>query len=268
MPELPEVETIVRELATFLRGRRIVQARVMCARISRGSGAEIEKALAGASIEAVERHGKHIVLTLDHGRLLIHLGMTGKLLFDVDDQFVRASFVLDDGRTLLFSDVRRFGRVEWSAELPERVARLGPDAATVGEAEFMERLAGRTTKIKNLLLDQNVLRGMGNIYTDEALFRAGIHPLTPANRLSRNRLRRLHGVVRDLLAEAIEHRGSSISDYVDASGARGSFQDRHRVYGRAGQPCLECRTPVERIVVAQRGTHFCPRCQKEIVIKG
>jgi len=146
--------------------------------------------------------------------------------------------------------------------VPERLARLGPDAFEISAEEFAARLKDRRGSIKPLLLNQRFLRGLGNIYCDEALFRAGIHPLAVAARLSRARVGRLHAAIQEVLGEAIASGGSSISDYVDAEGRRGWFQMQHRVYGKEGEPCPSCGAPIRRIVVAQRGTHYCPRCQR------
>jgi formamidopyrimidine-DNA glycosylase len=211
---------------------------------------------------ALRRRGKQILAELDLGLLYIHLGMTGKLLWNaVPGKHARAILELDSGR-LVFDDIRQFGRFEYYASLPEQLARVGPDALEVGFDEFYQRLRARRTRIKPLLLNQSVFGGLGNIYADELLFRARIHPRTPASRISRRRAQTLHSELGPLLRTAIEQGGSSISDYVDADGQRGRFQMRHQVYGRTGMPCLNCGTPIRRIVVGQRGTHFCPKCQR------
>jgi formamidopyrimidine-DNA glycosylase len=198
---------------------------------------------------------------MDNGTLAIHLGMTGKLLVDGPaTPYVRAELTLEDCR-LVFDDIRQFGRMAWSETVPENVARLGPDPLEIPEAEFVRRLRERRGRVKALLLNQGFLRGLGNIYVDEALHRAGIHPLAECVELSKRRVAALHGEMVTVLREAIAGGGSSISDYVDADGRRGSFQERHRVYGREGEACVGCGTAIERIVVAQRGTHFCPVCQ-------
>jgi formamidopyrimidine-DNA glycosylase len=185
--------------------------------------------------------------------------MTGQLLFDTaPGAHTRAVFRLDDA-TLLYDDIRMFGSIEWSAE-KTRAARLGPDA--LNSEELSPALLRRRAPIKAVLLNQSVFSGVGNIYADESLFRAGIHPRRRADRLSAARAARLISVVRDLLAEAVDFRGSSVSDYVDTEGRRGSFQERHQVYAREGLPCIRCGTPIRRIVVAQRGTHYCPGCQR------
>ncbi len=246
MPELPEVETVVRTLRPHLTGRTIVAA-------IGWTGPAI-----GQTIRDVTRHGKYITLHFDSGMLLVHLRMTGKLLFDgARTPYTRAEFVLDRG-ILLYDDIRRFGRITWSATYPTQ----GPDPLEVSPGDFAALFAGRRSRVKSLLLDQKFLRGLGNIYVDEALFRARLHPLAAGDRLSRLRVERLYTAIREVLQEAIARGGSSISDYVDGNGERGSFQKLHRVYRRTDQPCVVCGTPIKRILVAQRGTHFCPRCQR------
>jgi len=212
----------------------------------------------------VRRHGKFIEIKLDGGRsFVVHLGMTGKLLLNgAPGKHTHAILMLDRG-TLLYDDSRQFGRLELSAGLPERVQRLGPEPLEVGLEDFAERLHKRKTKMKALLLNQQFLRGMGNIYADEALFRAGIHPLATAARLKPERIQKLHTAIREVLGEAIAAGGSSVSDYVDVDGRQGSFQMRHNVYQKTGEPCPRCGARIRRILVAQRGTHFCPRCQKK-----
>ncbi len=255
MPELPEVETVVRTLAPRLTGRRLAEVRLFTRKPWAGS----VRKLKGLAIREVRRHGKFILLVADGGMLAIHLGMTGKLLAGgARGPYTRAELVLD-GETVYFDDVRQFGSMRWLKREP---GRLGPDALAIGAKEFLERLRGRKSRLKPLLLNQAFLRGLGNIYTDEALFRAGIHPLAIAARLSQPRALKLHAAIREVLTEAVESGGSSISDYVDADGRRGWFQARHRVYQKTGEPCVVCGTPIRRILVAQRGTHFCPRCQR------
>ncbi len=262
MPELPEVETVVRSLAPKLTGRRIVHAHFSSRFVVRQDFKELAARVRNQRIHSVTRHGKFIVLALDRGVLSIHLGMTGKLLFNADPgPYARAVFDLDRG-LLVYDDVRHFGRIEWSLQLPERAGSLGPDALAIALPEFLARLKKRHSRIKPLLLNQTFLRGLGNIYTDEALWEARIHPCTIASRLSKARATRLHASIIDILRAAILSKGSSISDYVDADGNRGSFQLMHQVYGRAGEQCSRCATLIRRIVVSQRGTHYCPHCQR------
>lgn len=263
MPELPEVETVTRSIAPLV-GRRIVSAEFRCLRILRGGDPDRMAArLAGRRIAAVKRYGKFIVLSLDKGGyLVVHLGMTGRLLLGGPvGKHTHAILTFDRG-LLLYDDSRQFGSVEWSEEFPRRVARLGPEPLEIPFEQFVQAVKRRKTRIKALLLNQGFVRGIGNIYADEALFRAGIHPMALAYRLTRERVRRLHQAIVAVLTEAIAAGGSSVSDYVDAQGRKGFFQFSHRVYQRTGEPCLTCGTGIRRVLVAQRSSHFCPRCQK------
>ncbi|MBL8173154.1 MAG: bifunctional DNA-formamidopyrimidine glycosylase/DNA-(apurinic or apyrimidinic site) lyase [Bryobacterales bacterium] len=252
------METIVRDLAPLLAGRTIVSVEVVAGLVVKTP----LDGLAGNRIDAVRRHGKTVVLDCSRGVLTVHLGMTGKLLVDAArSPYCRVVFALD-GAALLYDDIRQFGRVHWGEALPAHLAQLGPDPLEIGLAEFVERLRARRGAIKPVLLDQKFLRGLGNIYADECLFRGAIHPRAAASALSRTRIAGLYGAMRETLAQAIAHRGSSISDYVDASGRQGSFQLLHQVYGKEGKACQACGTAIRRIVIAQRGTHYCPRCQR------
>lgn len=258
MPELPEVETVVRSLAPLLVGRVILSVELTSPRVSRGRVAEAR----GRRILHVHRYGKYILIELDAGTLTVHLGMTGRLLWNaVPGRHTRARIQLDSG-TVLFDDPRQFGRMEWTPETPARLALLGPEPLQISFREFQERLRSRRGRVKSVLLNQRFLRGLGNIYADESLFRARIHPLAMAAQLSTTRARRLYDAIREVLTEAIAKRGTSISDYVDGSGQQGSFQGRLRVYRRKGEPCLRCGATIRRMVVAQRGTYFCPHCQR------
>jgi formamidopyrimidine-DNA glycosylase len=261
VPELPEVETVVRSLKG-LAGRKILNAEFRKPRVLHGDPDESAACLRGRTIAAVERHGKFIVFRLaPSGFLIVHLGMTGKLLMDAPvTKHTHVIFTLSEG-VLQYEDIRQFGRVECSEVLPKNLTKLGPDALEIDLATFSTLVRKRKTRIKPLLLNQTFLRGMGNIYVDEALFRAGIHPMAMGSRLTRARVKRLFEAIREVLTEAIASKGSSISDYVDSEGNRGSFQNQHRVYQRTGEPCVTCGTPIRRILVVQRGTHFCPTCQ-------
>jgi formamidopyrimidine-DNA glycosylase len=263
MPELPEVETVVRSIAPLV-GRRIVSAEFRCRRVLRGGDPEqMAASVEGRRIASVRRHGKFILMSLQGGGyLVVHLGMTGRLLLAGEaGKHTRAILSLDRG-VLLYDDSRQFGCIQYSQEIPERVLKLGPDALEVSFEHFAAALRRRKTRIKALLLNQGFLRGLGNIYADEALFRAGIHPLAIASRLRGDRPRRLYGGMVAVLTEAIAAGGSSISDYVDAQGRKGFFQIDHRVYQRTGEPCTTCGTAIRRMLVAQRSSHFCPKCQK------
>ena len=260
MPELPEVETIVRGLAPRLAGRRILAVEFLCPRIVRGHPEQA----AGKTIRGVRRHGKYIVIdfTDSSASLGIHLGMTGKLLMDGEPGRHSHAIVTLDRGVLIYDDIRQFGRIELSAGFAAKLELLGPDPLSISADVFVDRLRGHRSMVKPLLLNQSFLRGMGNIYTDEALHRAGVDPRAIASRLNRRRAGQLYQAIQDVLLESIRTGGSSVSDYVDADGRRGSFQLRHRVYGKEGEPCQGCSTPIRRILVAQRGTHFCPKCQK------
>jgi len=261
MPELPEVETVVRSVAAHLAGRRIVSTSFTSRFVTPGSRAKLSQRLAGRRIESVTRRGKFILITLDQGTLTVHLGMTGKLLLEGESgEHTHGIFHLDDG-LLLYHDPRQFGRIEWSPGAPPRVARLGPEPLEISFDEFRARLK-RKTRMKALLLNQALLAGLGNIYADESLFAAGIHPLAIAERLSTARARKLYDAIRGILTHAIHLGGSSISDYVNGRGERGWFQMEHRAYGREGEACANCGRPIRKILVAQRGTHYCTHCQK------
>lgn len=263
MPELPEVETVVRSIAP-LKGRRIVSAEFTCLRILRGGDPDrMAASLAGRRITGIKRYGKFILASLDTGAyLMIHLGMTGKLLLGGSaGKHTHAILTLDRG-VLLYDDSRQFGCIEYCEQFPARVARLGPEPLEITFEDFAVGLKNRKTRIKALLLNQTFLRGVGNIYADEALFRAGIHPEAIASKIRGERARRLHGAIVEVLTQAIEAGGSSISDYVDAQGRKGFFQFDHRVYQRTGEPCVSCGAKVRRVLIAQRSSHFCPSCQK------
>jgi formamidopyrimidine-DNA glycosylase len=232
------------------------------------------KRVPGSLIRSVRRHGKFLVLELEAGGgargtllLVIHLGMTGQLTVVAPDAEIaphtHAFFMLDDGRELRFRDVRRFGRmlVVAPGDGEKVLGPLGADPLEVNEIEFRRRISERRARIKALLLDQRVFRGMGNIYTDESLWRAQIHPARLGANLKAEEIARLQRAVREILEEAILLGGSSISDYVDADGQRGEFQMRHRVYQRKGEDCFRCGTKIHRMIVAGRSSYFCPRCQ-------
>jgi formamidopyrimidine-DNA glycosylase len=261
MPELPEVETVVRSVAPYVAGRRILGAEFTSRFVTPGNRAALARRLAGRRVESVLRRGKFIVMPLDEGTLTVHLGMTGRLLVrGAPDRHTHGVLTLDDG-VLLYHDPRQFGRIEWSAGPPPRLARLGPEPLEISFEEFRARLR-RKARLKPLLLNQTFLAGLGNIYADESLFAAGIHPLASAASLGRERAQRLYCAIRETLGRAIQRGGSSVSDYVNAEGERGWFQLEHRVYGREGRPCVTCGRAVVKRVVAQRGTHYCPRCQR------
>jgi formamidopyrimidine-DNA glycosylase len=263
MPELPEVETVVRTLAPHLLGRRIVSALFSSRFVTPGNRKTLAGHLTGRTVQSVQRRGKFIVIGLEEGgftvdTLTVHLGMTGRLLLDASPgKHTHGIFTLDSG-TLIYDDPRQFGRILWNHDL----SRLGPEPLEIGIPEFQARMKKRKTSIKALLLNQAFLAGMGNIYVDETLFAARVHPLAMASRLSAPRVAAIHQHMREILSAAIRQGGSSISDYVNAQGDRGWFQLQHQAYGREGEPCPVCGTPIRKTIVAQRGTHYCPRCQR------
>ena len=264
MPELPEVETVVATLRPKVTGRPIVAVVSVRQDILTPPDLNLPECLCGRTIRAVERRGKRIVCTLDDGnRFYIHLGMTGQLTVVAPGAPVPAHthLELDLGTARLrFRDPRRFGGLWWLGSDPPD-ENMGPEPLGLRPAELLRRLGRTTRAVKNALLDQKVVAGLGNIYVDEALHAAGIHPSKPANRLSRADVARLSRSIKATLRRAIHHRGSTLRDYLDADGTAGGFQRLHRVYERAGGPCTRCRTPIERIVLGGRSTHFCPRCQ-------
>jgi formamidopyrimidine-DNA glycosylase len=273
MPELPEVETVVRGLQAVLPGRRILNVRLGKTDFIEDPAA-LERGLPGSRVGSVRRHGKFIVVALESSNggasascLLIHLGMTGQILVSPPEAPIaphtHVLLALDDGREFRYVDIRRFGKMRmFAGDSPEaRLEKLGLDALEATEDEFIALVKLRRARIKALLLDQTVIRGMGNIYTDESLWRARIHPTRIGANLKPTELRRLHRAVRDVLNEAIRLRGSSISDYVDSDGRRGEFQLRHRVYQRQGEKCFRGDGMIRRAIVAGRSSYFCPACQ-------
>ena len=273
MPELPEVETIRRQLAPALAGRRIVDVRVLDARWCEPAPPEaIEDALRGRRIESAGRRGKYLILSLeDDVHLVMHLRMTGNLLLTEDPEnppHTRVAVELDDGTRLLFVDVRRFGTGDvllGSDALAEYFAsRLGvePLSPDFTAEALREQARGRRQPVKAFLLNQERIAGVGNIYADEALFRAKIHPLKPVGTLRRAQIELLRDAVVESLNQGIDAKGASIDDYRHVDGARGSFQDRFLVHLRKGEPCVRCGTPIEKMRAAGRGTYICPRCQR------
>jgi len=275
VPELPEVESVRRQLEPALVGRRFERVVIDDGRLVRPNDpAEVAAELQGERVAAVERRGKYLVVRFESGRaLLIHLRMTGNLLHLPgrslpDDPHRRALVALDDGSTVAYRDVRRFGTwllLEPGEVEPYLSAKVGdePLDALFTAARLGERLAGRRTSLKAALLDQRTLAGMGNIYVDEALWRARLNPLRAAAGLDRVELRRLHGGIRAALEHGLARQGSTLRDYRLPDGSGGSMQDEFRVYGRGGEPCDRCGTPIARTKVAGRTTWFCPTCQPE-----
>ena len=272
MPELPEVETIVRGLRSPLKGATFARTRVLKEDLLRVPPRRFRSALAGRSVRSVGRRAKNILVELDSGdRLVVNLGMTGRLLLGKEPDAPPATthpgvvFHLEDGRRMIYDDVRRFGVLEildpeaWE----ERDERIGPEPLEPGFTleRFLEALGRSRSPVRSWLLDQRKIAGVGNIYAVEALFLAGIDPRTPADRIDAERGERLHAAIRKVLREAIEHRGTTLRNYRDVDGEQGGNAPRLLAYGREGEPCGNCDTPIERVVFGNRSAFLCPECQ-------
>jgi len=273
MPELPEVETVARGLRQALPGRRILSVRLGKTDFIDDASA-LELGLPGATVLQIRRMGKNLLVDLtsrdDQAKklsLLIHLGMTGQIAIISPDapvpKHTHVFLVLDDGRELRYTDVRRFGRMAVLSDLEQEteLGGLGLEPLEISEKEFRSRIQSRDSHIKALLLNQSVVRGMGNIYTDEALWRSKIHPKKSGSKLTDVEVRKLYRAMQEILKEAIRLKGSSIQDYQGIDGRKGKFQQRHRVYGRDGEKCFRCKTVIRHATVAGRSTHFCAKCQ-------
>jgi formamidopyrimidine-DNA glycosylase len=291
MPELPEVETIARGLASRVTGD-VIESVWLGSKPEplKSTASEIVAALGSRRIAGVRRVGKHIVFDLENenggqssktvsrksrqksskasapsssaAQWIVHLGMTGRMLVckpgEAIEKHTHAVAKLASGRELRFVDPRRFGRLS----VAHGFEAAGSEPLEVELDPFIKLFRGRNTPMKSALLNQKLLRGVGNIYADEGLFRAGIRPRRRAKSITREELTRLYAAIQKVLKEAIALGGSSVSDYVDAGGEEGFFQLQHRVYGREGEPCLVCKTPIKRVVIAGRSSHYCPKCQK------
>jgi formamidopyrimidine-DNA glycosylase len=275
MPELPEVQTVVDELDQRLTGRRFARgAEILWPRtVGYPEAVAFADRLAGRAVSGARRRAKYILIDLDDGLLLVvHLRMTGNLHFappsEPPHRHLRARLPLEDGEELRFADMRKFGRLylgdeaELASVIP--LARLGPEP--LAEDFTLERLraalAGRRGPIKQALLDQSVIAGLGNIYVDEALFRAGIHPLRPAGSLDADERTALHAGIQASLRQALGNGGTSFRDYLSTWGRKGTNQDALLVFRRQGEACVRCGAPLQRIVVGGRGTHYCAQCQR------
>ncbi len=276
MPELPEVETVARGLQGAIAGRRIVSVTLGQTDFI-DNPEDMEKYLPGRTIRVVERYGKFLLLRLtlleaarptEEAALLVHLGMTGMLrpqaVTEEQAKHTHVVMLLDDGRELRYVDPRRFGRMAYLAGegLRKELSRFGADPLEAGMAEFLERIRGRRTRIKALLLDQGVLRGVGNIYADESLWKAKIHPAKLGTNLREEEVKELYKSLQKILREAIVMRGSSIADFLDAEGQPGEYQRHHQAYGRKGEACLRCKREIRRGIVAGRSSYYCGFCQK------
>jgi formamidopyrimidine-DNA glycosylase len=270
MPELPEVETTRRGVAAHAIGRRVAAVHVYDGRLRWPVPRALASELAGRTIDAIERRSKYLLFAAGDATLIVHLGMTGSLRVCRDapprKPHDHVDIVLDDGSRLRYHDPRRFGAMLWvrgEPRLHPLLASLGPEPLTPAfdAGDLYRRTRGRRVAIKLALMDSRIVVGVGNIYANEALFRAGIRPSTPAGRLSRVRIARLVAAVKEVLAEAIERGGSTLRDYVDSSGTPGAFQLRLSVYGRDGLPCRVCKTTIRGSRLGQRSSYHCPRCQ-------
>lgn len=274
MPELPEAETIVRDLRDKVVGRTVTETKVTWPDILVPplTPRRLSRALRHHHISSVDRRAKNILIRLDDGTvLMINLGMTGRVIASSSNRAAELGHVairidLDDGSALLYDDTRRFGR--WQLFTPgawgEREHRFGPEPLSEDFTAAMLHAQTRNSimPIRNWLLDQSKIAGVGNIYAAEALYRAGVRPTRRAKSLTRAETTRLRDTIRDVLAEAIEARGTTFSDYRDADGAEGGYQPHLRVYGRAGFACARCGTLIKRVVLTNRSAFYCPRCQR------
>ena len=274
MPELPEVETIVNDLRPMLEGRRFTGVSIDCPEmVHLTSVNELRRRLSGQVVKEIARRGKYLIFRLGSGEaLILHLRMTGSLLLKrngeappMSSPYVRATFRLDDGTEMLFTDRRKLGTISLVKDENEEIGKLGPEPFdTSFTPEILaKRLSHHKAPIKAVLCDQEFVAGIGNMYADEALFFSGIHPLRAANSLSDGEIKRLHQAIREVLTKAIGNGGASISDYRRPGGEQGSQQYNFYAAHRGGQTCKVCATPIERIAVRNRGTYFCPKCQKD-----
>lgn len=267
MPELPEVETLKRELARAVIGKKIRAVCVYHPAVIRAPSAEqFKSGLAGVSLQGVERRGKLLMFALSNGKFLtVHLKMTGQLIYPGTGKAGRLSFLFSDGTAMDFNDQRLFAEARLVDDVGSLkfLRQLGPEPFDLDAKRFCAMLAGKKAKIKPLLMDQTFISGVGNLYAAEALFAAGIHPGRPASSLTDAEKAELLKAVKDVLARAIRQGGSSVDEYVRLSGKQGGFVKYLKVYDRANKPCSVCRTPIKRISLGGRGTYFCPHCQKE-----
>jgi formamidopyrimidine-DNA glycosylase len=265
MPELPEAETIKRELQEAVQGQKIKEVIIHKPRVIKMPAAKkFAEEITGAVIKGVLRKGKAVILSLSSGKdLVVQLGMTGQLIYPGNAEQSRVSFILSGGKILDFNDQRMFGGLslmDCHQEL-EYIKNLGPEPFSLQAADFKERLAGRKTKIKVLLMDQQFISGVGNIYANEVLFRSRIHPERPASNLSDKEKEKLLIEIKDTLNEAIRYKGSSVDNYVQLSGKKGGYVPHHKVYDRDKEPCLRCKSVIKKMVLGGRGTYYCPKCE-------
>ena len=266
MPELPEVETIKRELEKAVLGKKIIDVCVHQGAVIREPGIDkFKKELIGAGIKRILRKAKLLILELSNGKALaIHLKMTGQLVYPGDGKKSRVTFKLSDGKAMDFNDQRLFAELRLVDDWRDLkfIKGLGPEPFEITLEKFKEMLDKKKTKIKPLLMDQSFIAGVGNLYAAEALFRARIHPARSAASLSDKEKKALFKEIKETLLEAIKYKGSSVDQYVQLSGGPGDYVRYHKVYDRAGKPCLVCKTPIQRIALGGRGSYFCPKCQR------
>lgn len=261
MPELPEVETVVRGLRPLVVGEIISDMEVPWEKALRPD--EAYDQIVGKEILAVNRRAKYIIIQLSEGALVVHLRMTGKLTPVYPEKHVTVILHFQSGKQLYFQDMRKFGRMEYTGDPVDFLGHIGPEPLDdlFTPEVFQDRLNEKRRLLKPLLLDQSFIAGLGNIYVDEALFQAGIHPLSLSDHLPHDRVRSLHGAIQNILSESIAAQGTTVVNFSHGDNESGTYQAALQVYGRKEEPCLVCDTPIEKIKVGQRGTHYCPDCQ-------
>lgn len=267
MPELPEVETIRRAIEPLICGRQITDLQIRDPSILRGDTSPLQDTIAGATVSGVARRGKHLLIILEEGRaIILHLRMTGALLLQEpeDPRRVRAVLHFSNGTRLYFNDMRRLGTITLATDMDTCCRRLGPEPLSDGFTpdRLIHSLAGHRIPVKAALLDQHIVAGVGNMYADEALYEARIHPLTPSHELRPAQVNLLWQAIREVLQRAIECQGASIATYALPNGERGTAHDLFKVAHRRGAPCARCGTPIQRVMVRKRGAYFCPVCQR------
>ena len=266
MPELPEVETVVKTLQPVIVGRRVRRVELSRTDIVVPAGADLESLITGRTVRDISRRAKRIVFLLDNGhRFYIHLGMSGRITLSTADEpmapHTHFRLLFDAGPEMRFRDPRRFGGIWWLGADGDEEGKIGPEPLLLRSKELAARLIKTRRAIKTALLDQSLIAGLGNIYVDESLFAAGLHPAIAANQLTNDDVARLTRSIKTTLRRALRHRGSTLRDYRDANDESGAFQRLHRVYDRAAAPCWKCRGKIVRVVMGGRSTHFCPVCQ-------
>jgi formamidopyrimidine-DNA glycosylase len=270
MPELPEVETIARDLALVLQGQKVRKARFLNLSIREKGDYRSPDVLEEKRLLGISRRGKNLIFHFSENLAMVcHFKMTGRMVLDSGHNFDKKHlhfFVEFERSRLDYFDVRKFGRIsilkEENIQNHPRLKKMGPEPFSINSEQFARIVKKRHKAIKLVLLDQEVVCGLGNIYADESLFDAGIRPTLRPDRISVTRLKHLHVSIKKVLRKAIKKRGSSVDDYIDGFGRTGRFQNMLNVYGRGGETCKECQAPIKRIILGRRSTHLCPRCQK------